>query len=189
MLEVVEDQQERGVAQAERQHLVDRTGATFGDAEGMSDRRSDPIRIGHRCQRDKANPVRECGGGGRGYLEREPGLANAAGAGDGEEPNVRALEQPNGDPDFALTSDERREWSRQVGAGAESKEWRQNGDRACAGVGQRRGVHSLTASTSYRVARNGTGSDSGRATSTPAPRYIAAFRPSSAFMASRAILP
>ena len=77
------------------------------DTERPGERRRDEVRIAQRCERLPREPVGELLGGLGRRLEREAGLAAAAGAGEGDQPGP-TREQPRDLRDLGAPADEGR---------------------------------------------------------------------------------
>ena len=89
LLEVVQHQQGALVAQERRQPPVERLVAGLAHAEGLGDGGGDQVGVGDRGEGDEPDAVRERVGNRRGDLEGEAGLADAAGAGQRQQADVR----------------------------------------------------------------------------------------------------
>src|SRR5262249_37675229 len=67
-----------------------------------------------RCEVDKVDPIREAVSQAGGRCEGQAGLADAAGAGEGDEVYGRVMQQRLDVRDLTLTADERRGWAWEV---------------------------------------------------------------------------
>ena len=114
VLEVVEDEQEPLLGEEALEALGDGSGAGLAEPERLRDRGQDERGVGDRRERDEEDALREVldqlGGG----LEREPGLARAARAGERQQAHV-VPPKPLGDRGhLALAADQRRGLDGQV---------------------------------------------------------------------------
>jgi len=107
VLVVVEDDQEPPVGERGEEVRLSggRSGsrgqqARFVQAEGRSEGLGEKSGVGQGCKFDEGELTVHRGGG----LDREPGLARAAGAGEGHEPFAR--EQPGQPGEFFIAADE-----------------------------------------------------------------------------------
>ena len=106
LLEVVEHEQELLVAQVLDQRLERALARLLAQAERLRDRRHDELRLADRRELDEGRAVREPLAHAGGELEREPGLAGAAGADQRQQAHVVAREQLAGLGELALAPDE-----------------------------------------------------------------------------------
>ena len=90
LLEVIEDEQQLPVAQGILEGLQERPPAQLVEAEGLADGRQDEAGVLDGGQRDKADAVAEVVAQGRCHLQGQAGLADAAGAGEGEQADLLA---------------------------------------------------------------------------------------------------
>jgi hypothetical protein len=93
LLEVVQDQEQRLVAQGCGQPLDDRAVPDLPHAQRLSNDRRDEGGIGQRRQVDEGDAISELTGKAHGNLEREAGLADPARTGQGDERHVVAPQQ------------------------------------------------------------------------------------------------
>jgi hypothetical protein len=117
LLEVVEHQQRSPLAQKARHSLFDAAALDIPHPKRLRDARRDERGVAHGGEGDEPDAVREGVGGRRGHRERQAGLADAAGAGQGQQAHVVAAQQRGGVGDLALAADQRRQgpwqgWSR-----------------------------------------------------------------------------
>ena len=93
LLEVVEDQQQALLAQLPGQLAEQRLVACLGQTDGARDRREHRLGVADGREIDEEHPVLESvvmvGSG----AERQSGLADAAGSGEGEQPDRLVLEE------------------------------------------------------------------------------------------------
>ena len=85
LLEVVEQQEQSAIAQIGLEEISGGLVAHLEETQGLSNRRDDELRVADRGEGDKADTVGELVGKIRGDLEREPGLADAAGTSQGQQ--------------------------------------------------------------------------------------------------------
>ena len=104
LLEVVEDQQAGPGREVLHQQLHGRSDAAVRQPDGPGDRARHQLRLAERLERDEPDTVgiavRGCGG----ELEGEPGLADPARAGEGEE--ARRVEEEEGGREIVVTAHE-----------------------------------------------------------------------------------
>ena len=114
VLEVVEDEQRaragQGVADRVDQRLVGR----LRDADRARDRAGHEVRIGDGSQADEVHGTLD--GRRTRDLEREPALPGPAGPGDGDEPDVRAIEESADGGEVVRSADEAMMQRRKRGA-------------------------------------------------------------------------
>ena len=111
LLEVVDDEEELPVAEVVAHGLQHRT-PRLGDAEGPGQDRGNQPRVGHRGQIGEERAVAEPGPQLLGDVEGQPGLAGAAGAGEGDQPGP--VEEAHDLGGHRLPAHERGELRRQV---------------------------------------------------------------------------
>jgi hypothetical protein len=113
LLEVVEHEEHRSVGEVGGEVLgrVD-SGLGGGDAERLEHFRRDEVGVGDRGELDEVDPVGVGVGDLGGEVERQPGLAHAAGAGEGEQ--SVAIEQLASHPQDVLAPHEGAEICREV---------------------------------------------------------------------------
>ena len=117
MLEVVEHEQRRALAEVVEQ-LVLRREAAVRAVEGELDRLGEggreEVRRGDGRERDEVDAVRVAVDAARGGLEGEPGLARAARPDEREQAALGILQQPVDRFELRRPADERRSWQREV---------------------------------------------------------------------------
>jgi hypothetical protein len=114
LLDVVEDQQELAVLEELAERFVGWTSLEQASAGGLGHRRHDQRRIGERGEGNEDDPVREVGGDLPGDLDRQPGLADAAGSGQRHHRDVRVCQEFAYRRQLTLPPDQRRAWHRQI---------------------------------------------------------------------------
>jgi hypothetical protein len=145
VLEVVQDQQHPTLPQRLADAPLDRPPAGLPDVERSGDGRTDQGRIADRGEGHEPDAVGEGIGHFLGDAERESGLADAAGTGEGQQANVGATHQVGDRGDFPLPTDEAGERDRQERLGASPARKRDRGYRLnAAAVGGRRLGHDET---------------------------------------------
>ncbi len=120
VLEVVQQEQHAHVADERPERLLARP-------EGLSGLVEDEARIAHWSERHPEDTVGILVGRLRRSLQRQPCLAGAAGAGEGEQANIVTGEQLDDLRELALAADERRRRHREIRA----VERLQDGEVAC----------------------------------------------------------
>jgi hypothetical protein len=95
------------------QDVQGRAGAVEGGADGGCDARQHQRRVGDRRQRDEHRSPREAVVESFRHGDRQPRLADATGAGQGDQPDPGGLQQPRDVDDVLLASDQRRRRHRQ----------------------------------------------------------------------------
>jgi hypothetical protein len=106
---VVEEEQEFSLAQKRPQTGLRRLTAEGNQAQRLGDGREDELRLADGGERNKANTVGEAVRYVSGDLEGEAGLADAAGAGQRDEPDIVLFQKTVDGRHLRLTSDQRRE--------------------------------------------------------------------------------
>ena len=117
MLEVVEHEQRRPLAEVVEQLLLRReaaVGAVHRELDRLGNRRRQELRRRHRDERDEVHAVRVALDPARGGLERESRLARPARPDEREQAAVGILEQPVDLVELRRAADERRARGRQV---------------------------------------------------------------------------
>ena len=112
LLEVVEDEQQALVGEPFGEGVVDRACRALGDADRARDPRRDEHRVADRLERDEEHAVGEVVRGAGGQLQRQPGLARPARAGQRQE--TGRGQQAGRLVQLRVPTDERRELGRQV---------------------------------------------------------------------------
>ena len=112
VLAVVQDEQHPAAVKMLHHRVQDRLAGCMDDADGRRDRRRDVGRIGQRAQVDEPQPLRELIEQLAGGLDRQACLADAAGAGEGDE--RRGGEHALGLCDLPLATNEGRELAGKV---------------------------------------------------------------------------
>jgi hypothetical protein len=115
VLEVVQDQQQAPAGKVLDDVVGDRPAAGLAYVQCVGDGRPHERRIGQRREVDEPDPVRNVERERRGGRDRQSGLADATGAGQGEQPHLLLAEQGEGQTDLVLASDQSRRLGRQVG--------------------------------------------------------------------------
>ena len=106
VLEVVEYEQELMVGEEALERFLRRPAR--GDAKRARNRRGDERSAAHRCQLDEGGAVSEAHREAVRQLEREPRLADAAGAGERQEPHAVLSQQPLRVGELAASPEQRR---------------------------------------------------------------------------------
>ncbi len=135
LLEAVEHEQRAAVAEGGLEGLEGRVVAGFADAERLGEGGGDEFGVGDRREGDEADAVGEAAGDRLGDLQGEAGLADAAGAGQGQEADPGLAEEAGDGRDLALAPDERGEGYRQAGRVGEVGV--EDGHRELPGMGPR----------------------------------------------------
>ena len=107
VLEVVEHEQRRALAEIVEQLLLRREAAQ-GELDRLGDGGREKLRRRHGGERDEVDAVRVAVDPARGGLEREPRLAGSARPDERQQAAVRILEQPVDRLELRRTADERR---------------------------------------------------------------------------------
>jgi hypothetical protein len=115
MLEVIQHQEHLGLAQGRRQGILHRGIARLAEAGGARHGCRHLIRVRDRGQRDEDDAVGKVRADLSGDRQSEGRLPDAAGAGQREEANVGATQEPEGQCELALSANERCEWHRRRG--------------------------------------------------------------------------
>ena len=115
VLEVVEDQQRPALPQVGGQPLGQGPTAHLAQPQRLRDRGQDKAGLAQGVEGHEPDAVREVRGDLRGDVQGEPGLADAAWAGQRQQADVRTAQQGGGRRDLAHTADEGGERHRQVG--------------------------------------------------------------------------
>ena len=111
MLEVVEHEQRRALAEVVEQLLLRREAAVRavdGELDRLGDGRREEVRRGDGGERDEVDAVRVAVDAASGGLEREPRLAGPARADEREQAALRVLQQPVDRFELRRAADERR---------------------------------------------------------------------------------
>jgi hypothetical protein len=115
LLEVVEHQQEAPRPEVLPQPLARRRADASAADQGLRDRGGHLGGLGQRRQRDEARPVRERRPRAARGLDRQPGLPEAAGAGQRHQAHLLPAQQLLQPPHLRLPADERRRREGHVG--------------------------------------------------------------------------
>ncbi len=107
VLAVVEQEQQPAIADVPGERDLRRPVGGQPRVQRLCDRRPDQLGLPERRQLDRPDPVGKVLGPLPGELQRQPGLAAAAGSGQGEEPRV--AQQRRGLGQLALAADEARQ--------------------------------------------------------------------------------
>lgn len=118
MLEVVQHEQRRGLAEGRHEHRLRRVAGGLRESHGEHDGAGHPPWIGKTGQGDEPDAIGELGDQVSGNVERQSRLADPARAGQGEEAKFRPAEKVTGDRRLPLATDERRDRVRQLGSRA-----------------------------------------------------------------------
>src|SRR5829696_6691736 len=94
MLEGVDQEQQRSVAQHRREYVKRRPRSRLLNVEGAHNGRWDQGCITQRCEVDEVGSIREALGKCRGALDSEPSLADATRPRQRDEPHALAEQQP-----------------------------------------------------------------------------------------------
>ena len=117
MLEVVEHEQRRALAEVVQQLLLRREAAVRavdGELDRLGEGGREEVRRGDGGERDEVDAVRVAVDAASGGLEGEPGLARPARPDEREQAAVRVLQQPVDRFELRRPADERRSWQREV---------------------------------------------------------------------------
>ncbi len=114
VLEVVEDEQHLPLAQIIGQAVAQGTAAHLAQTQRLGDGGDDETRLAEGVEGHEPDPVRERIGHLGRDLDGQPGLANPAGAGEGQQADVGAEQQGGGRGSLALAADEGSERGRQI---------------------------------------------------------------------------
>ena len=117
LLEVIEDDQDLAAGQGGDQPLLERRFAFFAQAEALGDHRQGDDRVAGEGQGDEGDTAREVGPEQAGQLQRQPGLADAAGAGQGDETHILAAQQIPDRGQLGVAAQNRRQGAQEVAAG------------------------------------------------------------------------
>jgi hypothetical protein len=117
LLEVVEDQQQGPPAKVPLHALGHRPVARLAHAEGLRDRRGDEVGVADRSEGDEGDTGDEVRGEGLGHPQGQARLADAAGAGQGQEADAVVTEQGADRGGLAFPPDQRRQRNGEVGGG------------------------------------------------------------------------
>ena len=115
MLEVVEHEQRRALAEVVEQLVLRREAAVRavdGELDRLGDGRREELRRGDGGERDEVDAVRVAVDPASGGLEREPRLARSARADEREQAAAGILQQPVDRFELRRPADERRSWQR-----------------------------------------------------------------------------
>ena len=125
MLEIVEHEEQAPVAKLRNKTGDDGPGARFPDAERLGDRGANQAGSLHRGQLDKGDAVAEVGRPRSRDVERETGLADATGSGQGHQADIRTQHERCQGGRLLAAADKRRErqWRR---LGPEQGRWRRD---------------------------------------------------------------
>lgn len=93
MLKIIQHKQQLFVAQGFLQALLDGAIRRFPHTQGLGNRRADQVGIADRRQRDKVDAIDKMVEQVRRHLQRQPRLADAAGAGQREQTNLFLQQQ------------------------------------------------------------------------------------------------
>ena len=115
VLEVIQHQQELGFTQGRRQSALDRGITGVLDAGGAGHHGRHQTGVPNLGERNKQHTVGEVRLHPGRNLAGETGLADAAGSGEGEEADVTAAPERQGQVQFTLAPDQRRERNRRRG--------------------------------------------------------------------------
>ncbi|MGD0246170.1 MAG: hypothetical protein ABSB59_38380 [Streptosporangiaceae bacterium] len=118
MLEVVQHQQHPAIAQRQRQQAGQRGRVPFVHPQLPGDGVEHQVRIAQRRQVDEHRPVGEVARHPFGHLDGQPGLADAARAGEDQQPGAVAADQVDDGRGHAVPADQRRQRPRQGRSGA-----------------------------------------------------------------------
>jgi hypothetical protein len=107
VLEIVEHQQECPILQHPRQGVLERLAGHVPHVQCLADGRDHLVGGGQRRQRHPAHAVRKVGLLPGGHRQRQPGLARAASAGQGQQANIGLPPQPLGQSELTLAAQQR----------------------------------------------------------------------------------
>ena len=128
LLEVVDHQQQRAAREQAHQPFA------LGGAQLLRDLGGDERGVGERGERDEAGAVGELRGEPVGQLDREAGLADAAGPGEREQAHVGIGEQRGGGDQVGLAAEQRGRGSGEGGRGQRGRRDDRGGGRGRGGV-------------------------------------------------------
>ena len=111
LLEVIKHQQHRTIMQGVGQLLGNGHVRRVTKSKCLSNRAQREFLIADRGERDSRDTLRERGSQPVCDLKREPGLADAAGTGQGDKAHIGPLQEPCDLVDLLLAANERRKWS------------------------------------------------------------------------------
>src|SRR5262245_4984980 len=116
MLEVVEHEQRRALAEVVQQLVLRREAAMHGgdcELNRLCEGGCEEVRRGDGGERDEVDAVRIAVDAPSRGLEGEPGLARSAGSDERQQAAARVIEQPVDRFELRRPTDERRSWHRE----------------------------------------------------------------------------
>jgi hypothetical protein len=116
VLEVVEHEEQAPIAKSDHQAIVQRLYADVAQPEAPRDGGQDEVGVADRGEVDEDDPIGEVGRDLGGNGDRQPRLADAAGAGQGQQADGGIAHQGDDGGHFPIPGDQRRQRPREGSA-------------------------------------------------------------------------